>query len=44
MNLVEDYNSHNTKRLNVEEIKELLLTIPYVQKELGIEVTQYAKD
>lgn len=44
MNLVEDYNSHNTKRLNVEEIKELLLKIPYVQKELGIETNQYVKD
>ncbi|MGE5351542.1 MAG: polysaccharide biosynthesis protein [Ignavibacteriales bacterium] len=44
MNLVEDYNSHNTKRLNVKEIKELLLTIPYVQKELGMEIAQYAKD
>lgn len=36
VSLEEDYNSHNTRRLNVEEIKELLLTIPYVQKELGI--------
>jgi UDP-glucose 4-epimerase len=44
MNLVEDYNSHNTQRLNVEEIKELLLKIPYVQKELGIETNQYVKD
>ena len=33
--LVEDeYNSNNTKRLNVEELKELLLTIDYVQDEL----------
>jgi UDP-glucose 4-epimerase len=30
----EDYNSHNTKRLNVEEIKEELLKIDYVQDEL----------
>jgi len=30
----EDYNSHNTKRLNIEEIKELLLKIDYVQTEL----------
>ena len=36
---VEDYNSHNTRRLNVEEIKELLLTIPYVQQELSSLVT-----
>lgn len=30
----EDYNSHNTKRLNVPEIKELLLKLDYVQQEL----------
>lgn len=29
-----EYNSDNTKRLNVEELKELLLTLPYVQEEL----------
>lgn len=30
----EDYNSHNTKRLNVEEIKELLLKLEYIRDEL----------
>ncbi len=30
----EEYNSDNTKRLNVEEMKELLLTLDYVQNEL----------
>ena len=30
----EDYNSHNTKRLNIEEIKEMLLKIDYIQAEL----------
>ncbi|WP_342388763.1 polysaccharide biosynthesis protein [Salinicoccus bachuensis] len=29
-----EYNSHNTFRLNVEEIKEKLLTLKYVQEEL----------
>lgn len=29
-----EYNSDNTKRLNVEELKELLLTLDYVQNEL----------
>ena len=24
---IEDYNSHNTKRLNIDEIKKLLLTL-----------------
>ncbi len=30
----EDYNSHNTKRLKVKEIKEILLKIEYIQSEL----------
>lgn len=30
----DEYNSHNTKRLNIEELKELLLTLDYVRKEL----------
>lgn len=29
-----EYNSENTQRLNVEELKELLLTLDYVQNEL----------
>ena len=30
----EDYNSHNTERLNLEQIKEKLLKLPYIQNEL----------
>ncbi|MEI8024974.1 MAG: polysaccharide biosynthesis protein [Pseudomonadota bacterium] len=30
----EDYNSSNTRRLNVKEIKEILLQLPLVQEEL----------
>ena len=33
----EEYNSDNTKRLNVEELKDLLLTLDYVREELGLE-------
>lgn len=33
-NAVEDYTSHNTNRLDVEQIKSLLLTLPYVRREL----------
>lgn len=29
-----EYNSHNTRRLNVSEIKDLLLQLPYIQEEL----------
>lgn len=32
----EDYNSHNTIRLNVEQIKNKLLSLEYVQKELKL--------
>ena len=31
---IEEYNSHNTDRLNIEQIKEKLLTLNYVQSEL----------
>jgi UDP-glucose 4-epimerase len=31
----EEYNSDNTKRLNVEELKNLLLTLDYVKNELN---------
>jgi len=31
---IDEYNSDNTRRLNVEELKELLLTLDYVQEEL----------
>jgi len=32
--IVEEYNSHNTQRLNLEEIKERLLQLNFVQEEL----------
>lgn len=31
----DDYNSHNTRRLNIEEIKEMLLGLRYIQQELN---------
>ena len=34
ISLQRDYNSHNTKRLNIAEIKEMLLKIDYIRKEL----------
>lgn len=33
---LEDYNSHNTTRLTIEEVKSKLLTLDYIQKELAI--------
>ncbi|MCU7650106.1 polysaccharide biosynthesis protein [Pseudomonas piscis] len=35
-NLVDDYTSHNTDLLNVEEIKSLLLTLPFIRDSLGL--------
>ncbi len=32
---LDDYTSHNTKRLNVEQVKSLLLKLDFIQKELG---------
>ncbi len=34
-NKIEDYNSSNTKQLNLEETKELLLSLDFVQEELA---------
>ena len=31
---LDDYTSHNTERLNVAQVKELLLTLDYIQEEL----------
>lgn len=33
---LEDYNSHNTQRLNVQEVKEKLLSLEYIQEELRL--------
>jgi len=34
LSTMEEYNSHNTYRLNVEEIKEKLLSLDYIREEL----------
>jgi UDP-N-acetylglucosamine 4,6-dehydratase len=34
-NALSDYTSHSTKRLNLDEICRLLLSLPYIQNELG---------
>lgn len=35
VSLAEDYTSHNTHRLNVEEIKQLLLNLDFIREELN---------
>lgn len=37
MTHAEEYHSHNTTRLNVEEMKELLLKLPFIRKDLGLD-------
>jgi len=32
---IEDYNSHNTTRLNIDQIKEKLLSLDYIQNQLA---------
>lgn len=34
ISLAEDYTSHNTTRLNVEEVKKLLLSLEFIQEQL----------
>ncbi len=38
-NEVDDYTSHNTERLSVEQVKRLLITLDYVRDELGPDAT-----
>jgi UDP-glucose 4-epimerase len=35
LSLLEDYNSHNTQRLTIAEIKEKLLQLDYIRQELA---------
>ena len=41
---IEDYHSHNTRRLNVDEMKELLLKLRFIREDLGLEVKAKAKE
>lgn len=34
---IEDYHSHNTRRLDVEGMKELLLKLDFIREDLGLE-------
>ncbi|MBO2542862.1 polysaccharide biosynthesis protein [Salegentibacter sp. BDJ18] len=34
----EDYNSHNTQRLSIKEVKEALLSLEFIKNELAVEV------
>lgn len=41
---MQEYHSHNTRRLNVEEMKELLLKIRFIREDLGLEAKIKSKE
>ena len=44
MSRIEDYHSHNTRRLDVEGMKELLLKLRFIREDLGLEPRMKARD
>ena len=44
MTKIEDYHSHNTRRLDVEGMKRLLLKLRFVQEDLGMIPRARAKE
>lgn len=41
---IEDYHSHNTRRLDVEGMKELLLKLRFIQEDLGLKPKAKSKE
>ncbi|MBD5356170.1 MAG: polysaccharide biosynthesis protein [Bacteroides sp.] len=41
---MEEYHSHNTRRLNVEEMKELLHRLTFIREELGLQPRTKSKE
>ena len=41
---IEDYHSHNTRRLDVEGMKELLLKLRFIREDLGLQPRAKAKE
>jgi UDP-glucose 4-epimerase len=41
---MEEYHSHNTRRLTVEEMKELLLKLTFIREDLGMQPRAHAKE
>lgn len=44
LSTIEDYHSHNTRRLDVEGMKEQLMRLRFVQEDLGLLPRQKARD
>ena len=41
---IEDYHSHNTRRLDVEGMKKLLLKLNFIREDLGLQARVKSKD
>lgn len=41
---MEEYHSHNTRRLDVKEMKELLLNLTFIREDLGLQERVHPKD
>lgn len=41
---IDDYHSHNTTRLDVDEMKKLLLKLHFIREDLGLEPRTHAKE
>ena len=41
---IEDYHSHNTRRLNIEGMKELLMKLRFVREDMGLETRTKARE
>lgn len=41
---MEEYHSHNTRRLTVEEMKKLLLKLTFIREDLGLQPRTHAKE
>lgn len=41
---IEDYHSHNTRRLDVDEMKQLLLKLRFIREDLGLETRMKVRE
>ena len=41
---IEDYHSHNTRRLDIGGMKELLLKLRFIREDLGLQQRSKAKE
>lgn len=44
IDMMEEYHSHNTKRLTVDEMKKLLLKLTFIREDIGLQPRVYAKE